>query len=252
MYAQPRLFCFHLTRKQVAERPPPAQEVGLQPTASNSSSTSTPHSLTHSFNTMSLNNAPQPFVGGFLPSTTPAPPPGPLPRPPAMPMPMHNIPANSQPSLTMQYAMHLSPQQHSPARPVSAPGMQPPWPFPPAPSGSSLPGTPQKPALSPLTQPNRPRAASTPPSPSSATSIPNQCCGVTKTGKRCTRQVKSGPAYASVFRDDTSVEKFCFQHTKELLNPTGFYARSRSQPDKNNSEWIEFIGNTFLAERLDN
>ena len=36
-----------------------------------------------------------------------------------------------------------------------------------------------------------------------------------------------------------TIERFCFQHTKELLGPTGFYARSQ---DGGAQDWIDFAG----------
>ncbi|KAF8163191.1 hypothetical protein B0H34DRAFT_650015 [Crassisporium funariophilum] len=72
----------------------------------------------------------------------------------------------------------------------------------------------------------------------SETPDPEQCAGVTKAGKRCTRKVKTGPALLSPDIDDapgqsTSLPRFCHQHTKELLGPSGYYARK-------NGEWVTF------------
>jgi len=55
----------------------------------------------------------------------------------------------------------------------------------------------------------------------------DQCSGVTKAGQRCTRMVKIEDD------DDESEERFCHQHSKELLGPSGFYARK-------NGEWVKF------------
>ncbi|PPR02199.1 hypothetical protein CVT24_011426 [Panaeolus cyanescens] len=70
-------------------------------------------------------------------------------------------------------------------------------------------------------------------SPSSPT--PDQCAGVTKAGKRCTRKVKGGPALAAYDFDnsETNLAKFCHQHSKELMGPSGYYARK-------NGEWVDF------------
>lgn len=64
-----------------------------------------------------------------------------------------------------------------------------------------------------------------------------RCSGITKAGKRCNRTVKakaSVPVHA--LEDDNEMnQQFCYQHTKELLVPTGFYARK-------NREWVKFEG----------
>lgn len=65
-----------------------------------------------------------------------------------------------------------------------------------------------------------------------------QCAGITKAGKRCTRTVKNGAALSQYMdRDsrDDFLERFCFQHAKEVLGPSGFYARK-------NGEWVTFEG----------
>lgn len=167
------------------------------------------------------------FVGGFQP----------LPRPPPMPLPY------TGPSLTMQHALRPADTPasglgvpHTPHRPHSAPEV-PPHRMP-APShtpdfnypspNSVAPTTTGRPPFTPP-KPQRKRASSTPPDPSAPPET--QCSGVTKAGKRCTRQVKNGgPAYPGV-------ERFCFQHTKDLLVPTGFYARRNG---KGGPEWVEF------------
>jgi hypothetical protein len=63
-----------------------------------------------------------------------------------------------------------------------------------------------------------------------------RCSGVTKAGKQCTRTVKTGPALSTV-DPDLAVERFCFQHSKELMKPTGFYSR-KERKDK----WVNFAG----------
>ncbi|KAF9053206.1 hypothetical protein BJ165DRAFT_1413440 [Panaeolus papilionaceus] len=71
---------------------------------------------------------------------------------------------------------------------------------------------------------------------------PDQCAGVTKAGKRCTRKVKGGPALASYEMDEgePNLARFCHQHSKELMGPSGYYARK-------NGEWVEFEGEFFEA-----
>ncbi|KAF8520155.1 hypothetical protein BU17DRAFT_46876 [Hysterangium stoloniferum] len=93
----------------------------------------------------------------------------------------------------------------------------------------------------PLASPRPPhkRSASTPSSPTltdSGRSNPAaQCSGTTKSGKRCTRTVRAVPL-VSVFAPESSepVERFCYQHAKEIMEPTGFYSH------KKNGGWVEF------------
>ncbi|KAF9077500.1 hypothetical protein BDP27DRAFT_1253432 [Rhodocollybia butyracea] len=99
-------------------------------------------------------------------------------------------------------------------------------------------------------KPGRLRASSTPPTPVAGVSGVSgqiQCNGITKAGKRCTRLVKGGPALANVWGTGSSttenVERFCFQHAKELLGPSGFYARKQHRDGQQSSgiqEWIDF------------
>ncbi|KAK0474767.1 hypothetical protein IW261DRAFT_1496971 [Armillaria novae-zelandiae] len=151
-----------------------------------------------------------PFVGGFQP----------LPRPPAMQMPQPAV------SLTMRHALNVPedpPRAHSapeiPRRRYLVPSSTPVSPSPSA--------RPSPPASEPKL--GRPRALSTPPNPNAPPDT--QCSGVTKAGRRCTRQVKNGGVALP------GVERFCFQHTKELLDPTGFYARRKGVQAP---EWVEF------------
>ncbi|KAJ3813361.1 hypothetical protein F5876DRAFT_87104 [Lentinula aff. lateritia] len=159
-----------------------------------------------------------------------------------------------------------------PARPYSAPAppgfphpASSPYPSPypsPSPSGAPpLPSSPTRPVLntqfnSPsagLKQqgaPGRRRASSTPPTPTAGvTGVSGhiQCSGVTKAGKRCTRLVKGGPALVNVWGANSptsgDVERFCHQHAKELLGPSGFYARKQHRDGRQGQglqEWIDF------------
>ncbi|KAF5372994.1 hypothetical protein D9758_001597 [Tetrapyrgos nigripes] len=167
----------------------------------------------------------------------------------------HMPSAPSTTSLTMQYALNNQPHYLAPPplprppRAVSDPPPSFPNPvvFDPGFDPGSLPPSPARPPARPSIssasppKPARLRASSTPPSPIAVTSSSNsastddvtQCSGVTKTGKRCTRQVKKGPAITGAQPDDKSVERFCHQHTKELLNPSGFYVSG--------TEWIDFV-----------
>ncbi|KAL0580442.1 hypothetical protein V5O48_001595 [Marasmius crinis-equi] len=208
------------------------------------------------------------FVGGFNPSSPhhgaslPS-------RPPPMPMPEPHQHRKS--SLTMHYALNppgsdpnlLTPNNATaspPSRPNSVPNFPKPVFATPYPSSTSVNTTPSKPPApavdtdtpTPGKKPKRPRASSTPPSPSSnspGASGQIQCSGVTKTGKRCTRLVKNGPALTGVMGSNTidgqTIERFCFQHTKELLQPTGFYARSQ---DGGAQDWIDFAD--YIPEYL--
>ncbi|KAG6831937.1 hypothetical protein H0H92_006538 [Tricholoma furcatifolium] len=64
-----------------------------------------------------------------------------------------------------------------------------------------------------------------------------QCAGITKAGKRCSRQVKLGaylaPVQTEMPNGEWEPEVFCFQHVKELMGPSGFYSRK-------DGTWIEF------------
>lgn len=93
---------------------------------------------------------------------------------------------------------------------------------------------------SPMLPDGRPRSASTTSQSSKTTA--QQCAGMTKAGKRCTRQVRLGPALSKAY-DNTQLdgeeplERYCFQHVKELLtSSSGFYSRK-------DGSWINFAGN---------
>ncbi|KAK7049375.1 hypothetical protein VNI00_005976 [Paramarasmius palmivorus] len=242
------------------------------------------HDLVQSFDALALSgskpNASDPsFVGGFNPYSQPQRTNGS--RPPPIPMPE----PHRKSSLTMQYALkppdsapNLQVPNYASGSPPSRPYSAPNFPKPvyanaypatsPLPSNPSTPNvyagsqsvSPTKPLPSintstggkPGKKPNRPRASSTPPSPSPNTSGASgqiQCSGVTKAGKRCTRVVKNGPALTGVMGSNTiggqTIERFCFQHTKEILIPTGFYARKQSTKTQ---EWIDFAD--FIPDYL--
>lgn len=214
--------------------------------------------LAQSFNTLTLSNpheyghtSSSEFVGGFTPGYTTGsyysnptqsniPGPGKLPRPPSMPLPhtAHSAPQ----SLTMQMALQPQHKQNdflspnaSAVRPHSAFVLPVPTAGP-SPTSSPTLSLSHSQSSTPATKPKRPRASSTPTSSGSGVTA-QQCAGVTKAGKRCTRQVKSGPALSKAYDgvDSAVIERFCFQHTKELLGPSGYYARK-------NGEWITFEG----------
>ena len=98
----------------------------------------------------------------------------------------------------------------------------------------------------------RPRASSSPPSPISPSistssdrvrsengGSTQQCAGMTKKGERCTRMVKASPPLNYV-DPDAPVERFCFQHEKEVMEPSGFYSR------KGERIFVKFEGNYLL------
>lgn len=115
----------------------------------------------------------------------------------------------------------------------------------PRPFFASRPSAPAKPDLSPgltLDTPlidKRKRGSSEPPSPPDEKKDQSevQCSGQTKAGKRCTRLVKVGPPLAIVHPDAEDVERFCFQHVKDVFSQSGFYLKQ-----KEGSEFIKFEG----------
>ncbi|TFK46013.1 DUF1766-domain-containing protein [Heliocybe sulcata] len=216
-----------------------------------------------------------PVPSSGTPYLHPSSPAGPLPRPPAMmsiPVPHHN---HGQPqSLTMQYATsptsHMAPRP-TPSFPVSAPStpppakphtsrpsdqLKPPRPGPSHPShpvsdsavkpAAVHPSSPQakpKPtvSVSPLHRPGRKRANSSPPqSPvvSSSNEDSVQCSGVTKSGKRCSRTVKLGGSGLDELEEDGEVIRYCHQHSKEIMTPSGFYSRKTGSDFIKFADWI--------------
>jgi len=162
------------------------------------------------------------FSGNMPPSAS-------LPRPP---MP---VPDGQTQSLTMQHALAaplhfgLTPPgpQTPPSRPVSTSAL------PPSLSSSAS----SKPAVK--VTPIRRRAASEPPSPSTPSKNGTvQCSGVTKAGKRCSRQIKSALAL-SASHPDAQIERFCHQHSKELLGVAGFYSHKVADT------YVKFEGNLY-------
>lgn len=175
------------------------------------------------------------FVGGFHPGLSSSAPN--LPKPP-VPMPAPFANDQQQQSVFMQMALR-PPDASPPPRPHSNP-VKSNLPKPPRP-GSTPPRPPAK--VKPGSLPSTPIKESKSESGSiSGTTTPSkkpgqeQCSGVTKAGKRCTRTVKARPALLSVDSDDSdSLPKFCHQHSKELMSPSGYYSRK-------NGEWVKFEG----------
>ncbi|KAG9083882.1 hypothetical protein FS749_005668 [Ceratobasidium sp. UAMH 11750] len=182
-----------------------------------------------------------PALAATSPPATPPRMPNPYPQPRRMSMP--------RPDLQQPYgasAPSVLPE------PVTPPRSTVPWPPPslqpstttyrpqsdPYLNGFSTPQPPRPaPPMSPPAStpaPSRQRAASVPPT----DTIPdNQCSAITKAGKRCTRQVKSGPAllYQS---PGVLLDRFCFQHTKDVLQPTGFYSHAKDNTWVTFEDWI--------------
>lgn len=110
---------------------------------------------------------------------------------------------------------------------------------------ASQPSTPAKPGVSSGSNSGTPpvekrkRGSSEPPSPSDEKKeqLEVQCSGQTKAGKRCTRLVKIGPPLAIVHPDAEDVERFCFQHVKDVFSQTGFYLKREER-----TEFIKFEG----------
>ncbi|KZP32513.1 hypothetical protein FIBSPDRAFT_774423 [Athelia psychrophila] len=150
-------------------------------------------------------------------------------QPPAFAMP---VPDGRPQSLTMQYAQSPPPRNEM---------LSPPVPSTPQARPGSAPGVIPRPP--PLATPSRLRSASTPPSPSTS-STPSkgntvQCSGVTKVGARCSRQVKSTLGLSASHPDaDAEIERFCFQHAKELLAVKGFYSHKVAGRYIEFSDWI--------------
>ena len=94
------------------------------------------------------------------------------------------------------------------------------------------------------TTPNKSEVSSTQSTPSKKSGA-QRCAGVTKAGKQCSRTVKIG--YTLLLESEesedadgsTPLPRFCFQHTKEILGSSGYYARK-------NGEWVNFEGSLHL------
>ena len=152
-----------------------------------------------------------------------------LPKPTQMPMP--SPPSGYPQSLTMQMAL-LPPVDSASARPHSNPT----FPVTKLNSSASTPATPHygTPAFfAPPIRRNSSEVSSTSSTPSRKAGQ-EQCSGVTKAGKRCTRMVRTA-RFDSDGTDSSSIPRFCYQHSKELLGPSGYYARKTG-------EWVNFDG----------
>lgn len=152
----------------------------------------------------------------------------------AMPVPFSNQPQ----SLTMQMALRPPGDDLQLLRPQSHPGPASPTSI----SSSSSSTPPKQSKKKPISSPSTPVKGSkgdSPSAPPTPKAGQEQCAGVTKAGKRCTRMVKTKAALSAFDSDEgessSSIPRFCYQHKKELMGPTGYYARK-------NGEWVPFEG----------
>ncbi|KIK06569.1 hypothetical protein K443DRAFT_674227 [Laccaria amethystina LaAM-08-1] len=216
-----------LDKKDSPPPPPP------KPPQVNYAAQPSDQNFVQSFNDLTLSNVPPPsissagegFVGGFYPNLN-------VPRPPtfqhsasAPHMPsVYYYPPNVPQSITMQMALDDDTPLPS-IRPHSTPQL----PL----STSHLPSK----STSKPPKPIRKRSASTPPTPTDQNDQ-FRCAGVTKAGKRCVRIVKTGAALAQAIgdnqdQDSPALPRFCHQHQKEILEPSGYYS-------KKNGEFVNF------------
>ena len=195
------------------------------------------------FRELSISGSPQsstsapsntPFIGGFDPrrisgfetySAGPS-----YTSPTAMPVPQ---------SLTMQMALEPVQDNNNLSFCAQSNQLLPPRPQTDTSSVSS--SSPARSAIS-LSSPTKPSnksdlSISSAQSTSSIKSGGQRCAGVTKAGKQCSRIVKTGSTLLSEDADgSTLLPKFCFQHIKEIMSPSGYYSRK-------NGEWVKFEGN---------
>jgi hypothetical protein len=179
------------------------------------------------------------FIGGFNPGyISPD-------TQPSLSFPVPSIPSPPRrTSLTMQHALS-APQPTYPGPAPSRPALSLFASPDPRPASAAAAPIAPKPNTS-LSVPVR-RASSDPSSPSSSSGSALQCSGVTKANKRCTRIVKSGPpllvSHPSL---GEQLERYCFQHRQEVMQPSGFYSR-RTQ-----GVFVEFKGlNCFHLRSCD-
>ncbi|KAF9532292.1 hypothetical protein CPB83DRAFT_867610 [Crepidotus variabilis] len=189
------------------------------------------------------------FIGGFHPAipsydAPSASAPNLPPKPPSF-MPAAFSESGEPQSLTMQYALQPPDTPHRPHSNPEPPTSSSHKPHKPTASAASTPGRPTGGKTKPPVTPNK-ASKSDSGSSSGSPSKPGQeqCGGVTKAGKRCTRMVKSRPATVSADSDDDDpTPVFCYQHSKELMGPSGYYSRK-------NGEWIKFEGSkTYILRK---
>lgn len=150
-------------------------------------------------------------------------------------------------SLTMQMALQPESNTSKISRPHSAPLSTPPklTAGSMSPSVSSGPSKP-RPPVSPST-PTKSSKSDTSDSPSRTSPKPGQeqCSGQTKAGNRCTRMVKIKPGDLVPYDGETPVERFCYQHQKEVLGERGYYSRL----DNSKSLYVTFESSSFTFDR---
>lgn len=250
-------------------KPPQKPPKPFRPTSEPTKPSESLHAndLATAFSGLSISNPSTPaapqhdagFIGGFnlAGASSSAPALSASPGPPTMPVP--HIPSPGQHSLTMQFAMQPDyndfvsiplppfipqkpprPQSSTSPLPNTAAGLPPPTtPTTPAsPTISARPShslTPIKHTLSGNGSTSTPSTLSTP----SGKTGQVQCAGITKAGKRCTRQVKVDRVGDDSEDEEENVPRFCYQHTAEVLVPSGYYARK-------NGIWVQFEGKIRL------
>ncbi|KAG8707999.1 hypothetical protein FRC09_001500, partial [Ceratobasidium sp. 395] len=204
--SMPVPYTSYLDRNPLANNPLPRPPM-LHPALAATSPPATPPRMPNPYMSMPRPDIQQPY-GSSAPSVLPEP--STPPRSTA-PWPPPGIQAS-----TTSYRPQTDPYLNGFSTP------QPPRPAPPMSPPASTPA------------PARQRSSSVPPT----NTIPdNQCSAITKAGKRCTRQVKSGPAllYQS---PGVLLDRLCFQHTKDVLQPTGFYSHAKDNTWITFEEWI--------------
>ena len=130
----------------------------------------------------------------------------------------------------------------------------------PRPFPASQPSTPAKSGISPGSKFDPPptdklkRGSSEPPSSSDEKKDQSdvQCSGHTKAGKRCTRLVKVGPPLAIVHPDAEDVERFCFQHVKDVFSNSGFYLKRDEGQEFIKFEGAHLTGTSAFHSKLSN
>ncbi len=172
----------------------------------------------------------------------------PLPCPPmVMPIPVHykvaptlsDLHAASSPPITVFHPSQPTPTflYGSSSTPSSVP---------PAPVNPKL--QPEQPILRlkpPAVVSGHHRSSSAPPTPTTSGTRDSgseyQCSGITKAGKRCTRMVKAvHPLMMQTSVSAGEIERYCHQHIKDVLEPSGFYVRG------DGSKWVEFGGKLYI------
>ena len=179
------------------------------------------------------------------------------PRPPmVMPIPVHyqvpptlsDLHAASSPPITVFHPSQSTPTflygSSSSTTPSSVPPIMVPQPIPavarPTLGGLAAPLPPPS-----LQSGHHHRASSAPPTPTTSgtenSGSEYQCSGITKAGKRCTRMVKAAhPLMMQTSVSAGEIERYCHQHIKDVLGPSGCYVGG------DGSKWVEFSGKLYF------